>query len=69
MLKAEHIRTETFRRSPELNIVGTNVRAIHIPTGIFAEGCDERSYVANKLKAMNLLEQKLSEHLKGKPNA
>lgn len=60
-IKAEEIRTETFRRSPELNIVGTNVRVIHIPTGIFAEGCDQRSYIANKHKALELLKEKLCQ--------
>lgn len=69
-INPEQIRTETFRRSPELNTVGIRVRVIHIPTGIFAEGVDQRSYTANKHLAMKLLKEKLISHLnKGNQNA
>lgn len=52
------IRTESFRKTNQLNINPTNVRVIHIASGLFAESTSERSYCANKAKAMALLKEK-----------
>lgn len=56
--EAHEIRTETFRKTNQLNINLTNVRVIHIASGIFAESTSEQSYCANKAKAMALLKEK-----------
>lgn len=57
--EAYEIRTETFRMSPQLNIQPTNVRVTHIASGIMAESTSERSYTANKAKALDTLWEKI----------
>lgn len=56
--ESHEIRTESFRKTPNLNIQSTNVRVTHIASGMFAESTSERSYTANKAKALDLLWEK-----------
>lgn len=52
------IRTESFRKTHNLNTQSANVRVTHIASGMFAESTSERSYTANKAKALDILWEK-----------
>lgn len=54
------VKFESFLKYANFSFNKNNIRAIHIPTGIIAECCvDEKSHIANKRKALQLLKEKV----------